>query len=396
MIWPIDKPRAQAAEGVLEDDLHFAPQRPQGARLQALDESIAEINAAARGDEPQQRQPQGGLAGTGFADHADRLAGLDGEAQAVHRLDVINRAAQQTGADGIPDPQVLGAHQGRRRRRRGRRTARLRLDQALRVRMRRGLEYPACRTGLNDLAVLHHAHAVGDLAHDGQVVGDEQHRHVEAALQALEQLENLRLDGDVEGGGRLVGNQQGRFVGQRHGDHDALPLAARQLMRKGGEAFFGFAQADQVQQFQGALAGVRLAHALVQPQRFAELLLDRVKRVERGHRLLENHGDAVAAYRAHRRSGGMEQFLAVQPDTAAGVRGGGVGQQLQDAERGDRLAGAGFADQSDGLAAIDRQGQALDGVHGAALSAEIDRQVLYVQQRRHAASKEFLVVSFQF
>ena len=155
------------------------------------------------------------------------------------------------------------------------------------------------------------------------------------------------------------------------------------------------AQADQVQQFQGALPGVRLSHAFVQPQRFAELLLDGMQRVERGHRLLEDHGDAVAAYRAHRRSGGMEQFLAVEPDAAAGVRSGGVGQQLQDAERGDRLAGAGFADQGDGLAAVDRQGQALDGVHGAALGTEIDRQVLYVQQRRHAASKEFLVVSFE-
>ena len=130
--------------------------------------------------------------------------------------------------------------------------------------------------------------------------GDEQHRHVEPALQALEQLQNLRLDGDIEGGCGFVGDQQGGFVGQRHGDHDALALAAGKFVREGGQAFLGFGQTDQVQQFQGSLSRRRLSHALVQPQRFAKLLLDGVKRVERRHGLLEDHGDAVAAHRAHR------------------------------------------------------------------------------------------------
>ena len=44
-------------------------------------------------------------------------------------------------------------------------------------------------------------------------------------LQFLEELQDLRLDGDVEGGGRFVRDQEVRLVGQRHGDHDPLPLA---------------------------------------------------------------------------------------------------------------------------------------------------------------------------
>ena len=34
-------------------------------------------------------------------------------------------------------------------------------------------------------------------------------------------------------------------------------------------------------------------------QDFADLPLDRVERVERGHRLLEHHGDVVAAHPPH-------------------------------------------------------------------------------------------------
>ena len=44
-----------------------------------------------------------------------------------------------------------------------------------------------------------------------------------------QQVENLRLDGDVERRRRLVGDQQVGLAGQRHGDHHALLHAAGQL-----------------------------------------------------------------------------------------------------------------------------------------------------------------------
>ena len=102
---------------------------------------------------------------------------------------------------------------------------------ALGVGMLRRLEDVGDVVLLDDLAVLHHADPVGDLAHDVEVVGDEQHGHAEAALQILQKLEDLRLHGDVERGGRLVGDQQVRLVGERHRDHHALALAAGQLVR---------------------------------------------------------------------------------------------------------------------------------------------------------------------
>ncbi|MNJ82505.1 hypothetical protein D3C77_819580 [compost metagenome] len=57
-------------------------------------------------------------------------------------------------------------------------------------------------------------------------MADQQQGHPQARLERLEQFEDLQLDGHVQGGGRFVGDQQLRFVGQGHGDHDTLALAA--------------------------------------------------------------------------------------------------------------------------------------------------------------------------
>ena len=50
------------------------------------------------------------------------------------------------------------------------------------------------------------ATSVGHLAHDAQVMGDQQHGHAELALQVFQELQDLRLDGDVEGRRGLVGD----------------------------------------------------------------------------------------------------------------------------------------------------------------------------------------------
>ena len=61
-------------------------------------------------------------------------------------------------------------------------------------------------------------------------MGDEDHGHVPLALLVLQQVEDLGLDGDVERGGGLVGEQQLRTAGQGDGDHHPLAHAAGQLV----------------------------------------------------------------------------------------------------------------------------------------------------------------------
>ena len=188
---------------------------------------------------------------------------------------------------------------------------------------------------LDQLALGHDADPVGEAADDGEVVGDEQDRHAEPGLEVLEQLQDLRLDGDVQGGGRLVGDQEVGLVGQRHGDHHPLALAAGQLVREGAKPGFGLRDLHQPQELEGARARLLPAQAAMDEQHLADLALDRVQRVERGHRLLEDHADAAAADGAQEAVVAADQLLAVEADAA---RTG--------ATPGDRAAAAGSTARS--------------------------------------------------
>ena len=84
----------------------------------------------------------------------------------------------------------------------------------------------------------------------------------------------------------------------------------------------------------------------MQAQALADLAADALQWIERGHRLLEHHADALPTNRQQclRRRG--EQFLAVR----AAAQARRARQQAQQGVGGLRLAGAGLADQGQGLA----------------------------------------------
>ena len=63
----------------------------------------------------------------------------------------------------------------------------------------RGLRVELVGVGeLDDLAEVHHRDAIAHVAHDREVVRDEDQRQIELALQRPQQVEDLRLDRDVE------------------------------------------------------------------------------------------------------------------------------------------------------------------------------------------------------
>ena len=75
-------------------------------------------------------------------------------------------------------------------------------------------------------------------------------RMIAAPLSSRElahQLEDLRLDGDVERGRRLVGDEELGIAGERHRDHDALAHAAGELVRVVVEARLRRRDADAAQ-----------------------------------------------------------------------------------------------------------------------------------------------------
>ena len=102
---------------------------------------------------------------------------------------------------------------------------------------------------LDDLAGVHDHRAVGVAGDDPHIVGDQDHRHAEPPLQVVEQGQDLGLDGDVERGGRLVGDQQFGLAGQRHGDHDPLAETAGQLVGVVVQALGRVRHAHEAQHF---------------------------------------------------------------------------------------------------------------------------------------------------
>ncbi len=119
--------------------------------------------------------------------------------------------------------------------------------------MRTG-EHLARRRLLDDPAGVHREHPVGDLGDDAEIVGDEHHRRAVLALETGEQVEQLRLHGDVEGGGRFVGDQQLGPQGQGHRQHHPLAHAAGELVGVVVDSSGRIGDADLVEQGDGPLA----------------------------------------------------------------------------------------------------------------------------------------------
>ncbi len=295
---------------------------------------------------------------------------------------MADRAPEKAFLDRKPDFDVVALHHGRSTVVRDRRLALgLGGQQLPGVFVLRVGEDLTRRSGLDDLALGHDADPVGDLAHDAEVMRDEQHRHADLAFEPGQQLQDLRLHGDVQRRRRLVGDQKLGFVGQRHGDHDALALPAGELVRIGVEPLFRVTDADLLEEFQRPRPRRLLAHAAMQLQDFHHLLRDRVQRVERGHRLLEDHGDLVAAHLPQLLLVGLQQVLSFEQDLPAWMAGRRVGQELQHRQRRHRLARTGFAHQRHRLALADVEGDVVDGRRHLAALRKGDGEVANGEER---------------
>jgi len=145
------------------------------------------------------------------------------------------------------------------------------------------------------LPVIHHDHILRDVGDDAEIVRDDQHGHAELALEIDDLFEYLRLDGHVQRRRRLVGDQQRGPADQRHGDHRPLAQTAGQLERVGLHCAGRVGEANHPQHFARDLAALGSATGAVKMQRFGHLVANRVQRRQRGHRFLEDNGDASAA-----------------------------------------------------------------------------------------------------
>ena len=210
---------------------------------------------------------------------------------------------------------------------------------------------------------------------------------MERGVQILEQLDDLRLDRDVERGGRLVGDQHVGLAQQRHGDHDALAHAAAELMRIGGQPrcrHRGCRHGSSI-----AAARSRNCRRLRSGWRLRCASTSCVPSVNTGLSAVIGSWKIMAMRvpRSRCMSSGASarRSCAIQRDAARDTAGV-FGQQAEQRQRERRLAAAAFADDADDAPLADRKIDVAQRMHSAVRRSEVDRQALDLDQTvRHGS-----------
>jgi len=203
---------------------------------------------------------------------------------------------------------------------------------------------------------------------------------MEALLELLQQVDDLSLDGDVEGGDGLVTHDEVRLEGQGAGDADALALAAGELV--GVAVGEDRVKPDQTQQLFHPLPGLLAPGDPVDLQGFGDDLAHGHARVQGGIGVLEDdlhatpHAPQLASLQ-------LRQIHPIEdhPPARRPV-------QLQDGPADGGLPATGFPDQPQGLPPPDLERHAIHRVDVADGAGEDDppgdgepfHQVLHSEQ----------------
>ena len=163
-----------------------------------------------------------------------------------------------------------------------------RRQQRLGVGVQRHLEQARLVGHLDDAAEIHDRDPVADVLDHRQIVRDEQVGQLELVLQIHQQVDDLRLDRDVERRDRLVADDQLRVQRQRAGDADALALAAGEFVRIGTASARAAARPARTGR-RPARAAPAASPTPWMIKRLADDLAGRHARVERGVGVLVDH-----------------------------------------------------------------------------------------------------------
>ena len=125
------------------------------------------------------------------------------------------------------------------------------------------------------------------MPYSGKAVGDKNISQVQLFLQLAQQIENLRLNGHVQRGNRLVTDNQLRIYCQRPRNTNALPLTAGKFM--GIPLCVVGPQANQLQKLLHSFLLLGRRTQAMDFHRFANDSAHRHLRVQRRIRVLENH-----------------------------------------------------------------------------------------------------------
>ena len=227
---------------------------------------------------------------------------------------------------------------------------------------------------LDDLAQVHHGDPVGHVLHDRQVVRDEQVRELELLLQVVEEVQDLRLDRDVERRDGFVAHDQLRAAARARARRRSAAAVRPRTRADSGCSAPGSGPTSSISCWTSLLT--LLAHRRSRAAGTASPMIEPI--------VLRGFSDAYGSWKIICMSrpelaelGALERgdVLALEPDLALG----GIEQPHHDA-RERRLAAARLPDQAERLTGIHLEVHAVDRVDVADLvldqDAARDREVL--------------------
>ena len=242
---------------------------------------------------------------------------------------------------------------------------------------------PRCH--LHDPAQVHDHDPVTDVAHHRQIVSDEDQRQTEFRLKIHEQVDDLRLDGDVQRAHRFIADDDPRLEHKGPRDADALALAPGELV--GIAIQLAAAESHSPEDIGDPPPDRRsVEFRKVGPQGFAHDVAHSHSRIQRSQGVLEDD----LGIPAHLPQCTLVQFAHALSQQAH-VSGGGRHQPENGAgER--RLAAARFTHDAKGLSRAQLQ---VHPVHGpqwplfpqptAGANREMDLESIDAQKRRVCA-----------
>ena len=154
------------------------------------------------------------------------------------------------------------------------------IKKSLSIRMAGTVDHVIPGAAFHDFAAVHHDDTIRHLGNHRQVMGDQNERSALLLHQLIHELEDLRLYGHIQGGGRLIGDDELRVGSQSDRNDDPLPHTARKLMRVGFQPILRIGDTHHMQQFHTARMLFLLGHLLlVEVQHLGNLFLNGIERI---------------------------------------------------------------------------------------------------------------------
>src|SRR5688572_21417439 len=139
----------------------------------------------------------------------------------------------------------------------------------------------------HDFAQIHDGYPVADMLDHPQVMRDKQVGQMHLLLQLLQEIDDLRLNRNVQRRYRFIADDKLGTDTERAGDADTLALTAAELMRV--TTIMVLAQTDLTKQFDDPISFGPALGDFVNLQAFADDITDAHARIERRIRVLENN-----------------------------------------------------------------------------------------------------------